>query len=293
MFKKLLLTASLLMFLAAPVAFAHEEEIATDPGLLPGNPLYFLEVISEGFGSLFTFGSVAKAERSLLLAEERLIEAHALADKGKYQRAERSVKKYEAQFTKALEKTSDVKEEAQQDGAEEIVLELEALLAEISDATAKHQDVLVSIFQELSEGIVQDIEDAVGVNVVGNDANLDIQVEQLSGSGVSPVGFGEIGVLLDDLFGEEFDFEGDLFDGDHETDGVDDEKDHDMNDDGKDIKEHDGDMDDDEDKLDGQPENELEDDLDELDEGVENPFEDLSDELEDLENLENFKDLNI
>lgn len=79
-------------------------------GMLPDNPLYFLEQLSEGIANFFTFGDKAKAERLFNQSEERLSEARALVEKGKSDQAEKIIAKYQERVTKALEVAKKAKE---------------------------------------------------------------------------------------------------------------------------------------------------------------------------------------
>jgi hypothetical protein len=85
---KYLILSLLIVSLLSGVASAQERALP-DPGLLPGSPFYFLDSLFESLGSLVTFGNLANAECHLALAEERLTEAKALADKNDLNRAER------------------------------------------------------------------------------------------------------------------------------------------------------------------------------------------------------------
>jgi len=106
------------------------------PGLLPTSPFYFVKSIFEGIGTLFTFGDSAKAERYLTLAEKRLAEAKALAERGD-ERARVAITRYEVQYAAALERagrTNDID-----------------LIARVTDATTKHLAVLDEVLERVPE----------------------------------------------------------------------------------------------------------------------------------------------
>jgi len=69
-----LIIASLVLVGLGGGALAQEAELP-DPGITPDSPFYFLEIISEGIGTFFTFGDLKKAERYATLAAERVAEA--------------------------------------------------------------------------------------------------------------------------------------------------------------------------------------------------------------------------
>ncbi len=136
MVKKLLLVPLLAIFLFAGVAQAQTNDLP-DPGMLPGNPFYFLKSWSEGIGTFFTFGNVAKAERFLNLSEKRLAEAKVLAERGDDKNAERASELYEEKFSKA-------KERAERSLNEEV-------LARVTEATSKHFAVLEDVIERVPE----------------------------------------------------------------------------------------------------------------------------------------------
>ena len=85
MIKKVVILSLLAAFMFGGVVQAQSDELP-DPGMLPGNPFYFLKAVTEGIGTFFAFGDVKKAERFAFLAEKRLAEAAALAEKGDFKR---------------------------------------------------------------------------------------------------------------------------------------------------------------------------------------------------------------
>src|SRR3989344_2615971 len=63
--------------------------------LLPDNPFYFTKTWTENIQTAFTFGTGAKEKRYLDLAEERLAETFGLAQKGKYDLAQKTADRYQ------------------------------------------------------------------------------------------------------------------------------------------------------------------------------------------------------
>jgi len=130
-----------LVFGAIP-SLAQTEADLPSPGLTPDSPFYFLERLFEGIGTFFTFGEVAKAERYVKLAAERVAEAKAVVDKGKPEVAEKALTKYQEYLEKSLAKA----EEAQAKGKR--VAEVAEI---VSQATIKHLAVLEEVLEKVPE----------------------------------------------------------------------------------------------------------------------------------------------
>ena len=160
--KKLLLITLLGAFLFAGAAQAQVNDLPR-PGMLPDHPLYFLKSWGEGIGTFLTFGDIPKAERYLALAERRLAEANALADKGKPEIAERALERYRERLNRALGKA----EEAKQKG-----LDTDEVLAKVSEATLKHQAVLLEVYEKVPEQARPAIERAMEQSMRGHEEAL-------------------------------------------------------------------------------------------------------------------------
>ncbi|MDI6903845.1 MAG: DUF5667 domain-containing protein [Methanocellales archaeon] len=89
------------------VVFAQEAELP-NPGLTPDSPFYFLDTLGEKIVMFFTFGAEKKAERAFKIAEEKLAEVTAMAQKGKAEALEKASKKYEEYLGIAKEKGKDI-----------------------------------------------------------------------------------------------------------------------------------------------------------------------------------------
>jgi len=158
-----LLLISFFLFSLAAVALAQETEIP-DPGLTPDSFFYFLERISEGIGTFFTFGDVAKAERYAELAAERVAEAKAVIEKGKPEAAEKALAIYQDQLEKSLAKV----DQAQAKGKS--VSEVAEVVAQ---ATAKHLTVLEEVLEKIPEQAKPAILQAREVSVTGQAKALE------------------------------------------------------------------------------------------------------------------------
>lgn len=159
-FSSLLLITFLLF---GGVANAAEDELP-DPGILPGNPFYFLDTVFEGLGTIFTFGDQAKAERFLGLAEERLAEANELAEQGKSNRAEKATEKYTQRLAKALDRAQKAKDKGK---------DTDAVLTKIAEATVRHQEVLARVYEKVPEQAKEAIAKAMLKSAKGHETALN------------------------------------------------------------------------------------------------------------------------
>lgn len=113
-----------------------------DPGLTPDSPFYFLERISEGIGTFFTFGNLKKAERYTTLAAERIAEAKAVVEKGKPEAAKIALKRYNDQLEKALNEAEKAKAKGEN---------IEKVTETLARATSKHLTVLERVLEKVPE----------------------------------------------------------------------------------------------------------------------------------------------
>ena len=126
--KKIFSMFIFILLLTTNVAVAQEEKLP-NPGILPDNPLYGLKIAAEAVVTFFTFGQEKKAERMLRLAEKRLAEAEAVAEKGNLKAVEKAIKGYQ----KAIE---NAQRHAENAAKKEEVLEM------IAETTAKYLSIL-------------------------------------------------------------------------------------------------------------------------------------------------------
>lgn len=146
MFKKILFSITILSLFSFP-ALAQEGD-SSDPGLLPDSPFYFIKVWAEDIGTFFTFGDLAKAERYQELAEKRIAEAEALAEKeGSGEAMERVMNRYQNQLEKSLEKVEAVRERNRENERERV----NQITEKVARNTAKHFSVLEEMADEVSE----------------------------------------------------------------------------------------------------------------------------------------------
>ena len=137
-----LLTALLFLLLSLGVGVLAQATELPNPGLTPDSPFYFLERISEGIGTFFTFGDLKKAERYAVLATERVAEAQAVVNKGKPEAAQIALKRYEDQLGRALAKAETAKAKGQN---------IERVTEIVATATSKHLTVLEGVLEKVPE----------------------------------------------------------------------------------------------------------------------------------------------
>jgi len=137
-----LLIASLLLASFIGAGVLAQEAGLPNPGLTPDSAFYFLERISEGIGTFFTFGDLKKAERYTALATERVAETQAVVEKGKPEAAEKALKRYEDQIERALARAEKAKVKGRS---------IEKITETIAEATGKHLSVLEEVLEKVPE----------------------------------------------------------------------------------------------------------------------------------------------
>ncbi len=130
-----------------------------DPGLTPDSPFYFLEIIAEGIGTFSTFGDLKKAERYAFLAAERVAEAKDMAEKGKPELVEKTLKRYENQLNKSM-----VRAEKAMFAGKDFEKVMEAI-AKAGKTTSVHLGVLTEVYEKVPEQAKTAVENAMKVSV--------------------------------------------------------------------------------------------------------------------------------
>ncbi|MFH1820381.1 MAG: DUF5667 domain-containing protein [Candidatus Nealsonbacteria bacterium] len=161
--KFLVLFIGLSLLVSFNFAQAQEVELP-NPGLTPDSPFYFLETIIEEIGTFFTFGDLKKAERHTILAAERLAEAQAVVEKGKPELAEKTLKRYEMQLQNSIARA----EKAQAKGEN-----TEKVMARVGQATSKHLEVLVEVYEKVPEQAKPAIENAMKASLKGHERAVE------------------------------------------------------------------------------------------------------------------------
>ncbi len=159
---RIIVIFSILVFLF-PGLIPVEANNLPDHGMLPDSPFYFLKNWSENIGTFFTFGNEAKAERLLGLSEKRLAEAEALIERGNSDTAQRIIERYQKQLNNSLSRTEKAKERGRN---------VDAILTRISEATLRHQEVLINIHEKVPEEAKSAIEKAIEKGMRGHKRAL-------------------------------------------------------------------------------------------------------------------------
>ena len=159
-----LLTTLLFLLLSFGIGISAQEDGLPSPGLTPDSPFYFLERISEGIGTFFTFGDLKKAERYAALAAERVAEAKAVVEKGRPEAAQIALERYEYQLERALAKAVVAKAKGKS------ISEVTDIIAQ---ATAKHLTVLEEVLERVPEQAKPAILRAREVSVTGQVRALE------------------------------------------------------------------------------------------------------------------------
>lgn len=165
--KKIISLITLLILAGFAAGVLAQETELPDPGLTPDSPFYFLETIVEGIGTFFTFGDLKKAERYTILATERLAEAQAMAEKEKPKLMEKTLERYEKQLNKSIARAEKamIKSENIEKAAE--------ILANVGKTTYKRLDVLIEVYEKVSEQAKPAIENAMKASLKGHEKAVE------------------------------------------------------------------------------------------------------------------------
>jgi hypothetical protein len=147
--KKILLPIIILSLFFAVNAFAQTENLPS-PGLTPDSPFYFLDSFGESISMFFAFGAEKKAERAIQIAEEKLAEVKAMAEKQKEKALEKANRKYEQFLDMAAQKAQQVSEETK-----------EGVLNMVTEKISNHQGILNDLLNKVSEEAQTGIQNAI------------------------------------------------------------------------------------------------------------------------------------
>jgi len=148
----------------APVEKTSAEKVATQtaqksvdyflayPGLLPDHPLYSLKMVRDRVWLGLTTNALKKAELLLLFADKRLGASKALIEGNKVELGISTMTKGEKYLERAV---------AQERIAAEKGEETQAFLQKLSQATLKHQEVLMNLKEKVPESFKASLENAV------------------------------------------------------------------------------------------------------------------------------------
>ncbi len=157
----------LLVAVFAAFHFAAAAETPSDVRVLPGSPFYFLKIAGERIGLFFTFNKAAKVQKLEDIAERRLAEAEALAEKDP-DRVKDAVERYEARMNDAVSLAEENKDSEAVKNA----------LTALTTNTLKHQEILAA----LEEKVPEQARDAI-VNAQDKSAeNIAGVIERMEGA---------------------------------------------------------------------------------------------------------------
>ncbi|MBI2621184.1 MAG: hypothetical protein HYW63_00870 [Candidatus Levybacteria bacterium] len=163
MLKKLILLV-LALFLFAGVAQAQTEELP-DPGITPDSPLYFFDTLGENIGLFFAFGDEAKTRKAVEIANEKVAEAQAMAEKGNEDAAEIAAERYGKVISTAAESLAASARSGE--GFDEALAQL------IAQATSIHLSVLADVYDRVPDQAKSSIERAMQESVRGGEEALN------------------------------------------------------------------------------------------------------------------------
>lgn len=166
-------------FLVSPAVLAQTNETPipttdtqtelTGPGVLPDSPFYFFKSLTEGVREVFVFGEDNKANYSLTLADKRLSEARALANKGKGELA-----------AKTAEKAADKNEEGQRhvEKAMSEGKDVATIVERLAANSARQQAVLAKVLEKVPEQAKAAIQRAIEVSKRGLRKAQEMQIKK-------------------------------------------------------------------------------------------------------------------
>lgn len=165
--KKVIFFALAFALILSGTAIAHAQtstqaEALKDPGILPGSPLYFVKNISESIGSAFTFGATNKAKRNVKMAQKRLSEAKALAERGNADRASSTIERYRSQLERAQNRANKASDENE-----------EEIASLVASSTLKNQSALADVYERVPEQAKGAIEHAIEVSRKGHNSAMN------------------------------------------------------------------------------------------------------------------------
>ena len=120
----------IILLLLVPIAFAQTE--LTDPGILPDSPFYFVDQLFERAGD--------NPEKALEYRQEKIAEAHAMAEKKKAEYAKQ-----------ALDKASEYSSIIEDEATPELENDLEKTASAVEQVLTKISDELPELADEIEE----------------------------------------------------------------------------------------------------------------------------------------------
>lgn len=163
-----LITVILVMLLIlgfAGTTFAQQDIQLPNPGITPDSPFYFLDTLAERISLVFARGAEAKARKALVVAEEKLAEAKAMAYKGKDKATEIAANRYGENISVAAGVLAQAVRTGE--GFDEAPKSL------IAKATSIHLDVLSRVYEKVPEKAQEAIQKAMEKSTRGGEEALE------------------------------------------------------------------------------------------------------------------------
>lgn len=156
----------LLMLSLVPLVLAEEADLEDlpEPRVLPDSGLYGLKRAAESVRTAFTLGDESKANRGLSIAEMRLAEAKAMAEKEKPEFVDELMNDYEEN----LERANEIARVTNREEVRERVSE------RVANATSKHISVLDEVSERVPEHARAKIFAAQEKSMRGNEEALNV-----------------------------------------------------------------------------------------------------------------------
>lgn len=170
--------AMVLMLLSVPAMAEDNETILTEPGTTPDSVLYFLDVAADNLALAMTLNNDAKIEKQLEIAEERLAEAKAMAEKGDVKAMKKAADRHGEIMVKLK---TELKSIENGDSESELKKEIE-----IQQKINEHSDKIMEVRDGLKIKIKvkgditaeqQELIDSILASLEGQTGEVEIEIE--------------------------------------------------------------------------------------------------------------------
>lgn len=137
----------LMMFLIGLLPFCLAEDADDDGGIMPDSLLYGLDKAFDRISLALTFGKAAKAEKALLISQERLVEAKVMAEQGKLREMESANEGHRLMMQNVQKNINELKE----GNTQEKVREQMEVTARIQNRVEDHYQHVADILDGIIE----------------------------------------------------------------------------------------------------------------------------------------------
>jgi len=151
------------MVINIAISAVAEEELS-DPGITPDSWLYGIDRAFERISLALTFDRVAKAEKHLQIASERIAELRAMIDKGKPEFVEMLKRDHEIELNES---------ESDMENARALGRNVTVLAEHVANVTLKHITILQDLLDRVPEQAKPAIEHAINVSQMGHERAVE------------------------------------------------------------------------------------------------------------------------